>query len=106
MTRTPGRYDGVTEREFQSQILELLQYNRWACYHTHDSRRSEAGYPDVTALHARTGDKFVAELKTEKGKATPAQLEWLARFEACGIDSYLWRPSAIDAIIQRVRKPR
>lgn len=99
-------YDSVLERDFQAQVLELLKLNRWVSYHTHDSRRSTAGFPDIVALHPASGDRLVMELKTEKGRATPEQLQWLAHFEACGIEAQLYRPSMIDDIIKRVRKAR
>lgn len=101
-----NRYDAVSEKDWQQQVRDLLRLNHWHAYHTHDSRRSDAGFPDVFALHPGSGDRFVAELKTEKGKATPAQLEWLAWFETCGIDAYLWRPSDVDRVIERVSKRR
>lgn len=101
-----NRYDAVSEKDWQQQVRDLLRLNGWRTYHTHDSRRSDAGFPDVLALHPASGDRFVAELKTEKGKATPAQSEWLAWFEACGIDAYLWKPSDVDRVIEQVSKRR
>lgn len=104
--RPPGIYDNVTEREWQNTVIELLEWNRWVVYHTHDSRRSQPGFPDVVALHPPSADKLVLELKTEKGKATPAQLQWLAWFDACGVEAQVARPSDIDQLIARARKPR
>ena len=41
----------------------------------------------------------LAELKTEKGKVSPAQVAWLERLEQCaGVEVYLWRPSHRDEI--------
>lgn len=96
----------MSERDWQAQVVELLEWNRWKHYHTFDARRSVVGFPDLIALHPASGDRLVAELKSERGKAAPEQLEWLAWFEACGVDSYLWRPSDVDAMIVRVSKSR
>ena len=46
-------------------------------YHTHDSRSSEEGFPDVVAINRDAGILWVAELKGLKTPTKPAQLEWL-----------------------------
>lgn len=99
-------YENVSEKEWQQQVRELLRLNGWQSYHTFDSRRSDPGWPDIVALHPRTGDLFVAELKSEYASATPEQLAWLEWFGACGIDAYLFKPSMIDEVIARVSKAR
>ena len=45
-------------------------------YHTHDSRKSEAGFPDLVMV--RNEHIWFVELKSEKGKLTSAQKTWLA----------------------------
>lgn len=100
--RTISPYDTVTEKQWQEQIRGLLKLQGYRCYHTHDSRRSEPGYPDIVAINPRTRDIFVAELKTERGIATPRQIEWLNWFELADICAYIWRPSMIDEIVARV----
>lgn len=63
-------------------------------YHTHDSRDSPAGFPDVMILMPRRKRVIVAELKTEKGKVTEAQQKWLDAYAAVNPEgTYLWRPS-------------
>ena len=66
----------ANEREFQAAVLELLGWHGWRTYHTHDSRRSNPGFPDIVAVHTHGGLIF-AELKTEKGRVSKAQQEWL-----------------------------
>lgn len=62
-------------------------------YHTHDSRRSEAGFPD---LHLILGIDVVRvayrELKRETGRVTPEQRHVMARLEKAGADVDVWRP--------------
>lgn len=100
--RTATAYDQITEKDWQAQVVELLQYRGYVVYHTFDSRRSQPGFPDLLALNPKTGDALVAELKSERGITTPRQLEWLTFFELCGTTGYVWRPSQIDEVIARV----
>lgn len=109
-------YGTVTETVFQEQVFQLLHLNRWKVAHFRAAMvgtrhmtpvaADGKGWPDLFAVHPATGDKFAAELKTEAGQLRPEQAEWLAWLENATIDCYVWRPSMIDAVIARVRKPR
>jgi hypothetical protein len=79
----------LTERIFQQVITEAARLGGWLVYHTHDSRRSEPGFPDLVLVRDRV---VFAELKTEKAKPTPEQLQWLERLEQAGAEVHLWRP--------------
>lgn len=94
----------VTEKEWQQQVVEILQWHGWRVYHTWSSLHSDAGFPDVFAIHQRTGDRLAAELKREGGKPTEAQIEWLVLFGLAKIDQYVWRPSDVDAVIERASR--
>lgn len=97
----------MTESAWQAMVVELMGYTGWRYYHTWSSIRSAAGFPDLVALHPDSGDRLVAELKTDTGKATAEQLQWLTWFEACGIDAYLWRPEQLEEVRARLqRHPR
>ena len=39
----------MTEKQFQSHIVQYAKMRGWLVYHTHDSRRSEPGFPDLVA---------------------------------------------------------
>ena len=85
-----------TEKQFQAQVVGLAKQLGWMAYHTYDSRRSEPGYPDLTLVHPQHGLIF-AELKTEKGRVSPEQREWLEVLSAVAfpyplISVYTWRP--------------
>lgn len=89
----------ISERVFQSQVLQLCKWLGLLAYHTHDSRRSQPGYPDLTIV-GPCGVVF-AELKTETGRVSPAQQQWLDALAAAGLDAYVWRPSHLhDGVIQ------
>ena len=87
----------VTEKQLQSDIIRLAKAAGWKTYHTHDSRRSEFGFPDLTMVRR---DRLVfAELKRELGKPTPEQGAWL--YELAGVKNvavYIWRPQDMKEI--------
>ena len=83
----------MTERTFQACVVKLAQSSGWLVYHTFDSRRSQPGYPDLHLVHAATGRSLFRELKTQKGKTSPAQDKWILALTAAGHDVAVWRPS-------------
>ena len=89
---TPAPEMPESESEFQGRVIALAYAKGWRIYHTYDSRRSVAGFPDLLMLHPQHG-QIVAELKTEKGKLTPQQANWLLAFEAAGLAAAIWRPA-------------
>lgn len=89
----------ITERDFQSDVIYLAETLGWTCYHTHDSRSSERGYPDLSMVRGKR--HIYAELKREslaRGKLTAAQLAWLVCLDVAGHECYLWRPSSWNQI--------
>lgn len=88
-----------TEKQFEAAVVEYAKLTGWLVYHTRDSRGSVAGFPDLMMVR---GDRLVvAELKTEKGRVSPAQQQWLDALaltchRALGV--YLWRPSDWSSI--------
>jgi VRR-NUC domain len=95
--KTPAQ----TERQFERAIVELAELNRWATYHTFDSRRSNPGFPDLVL--ARSDRLIFAELKSDTGRVSKAQEAWLdaLRFVAEAVRSLtgewfirvvVWRP--------------
>lgn len=81
----------LTEKAFTQMVIDLAHYLGWMSYHTHDSRHSEPGFPDLCMI--KDGRIVFAELKTETGKATPQQEHWLKELSKCNTEVYLWRPS-------------
>lgn len=95
----------MTETELQAAVVELAQRLGYLTYHTHDSRHSAKGFPDLVLVHPRTGWLLFAELKSQDGRPTPDQDQWLRALALRGV-SFLWRPSAwhdgsIIAALQR-----
>jgi len=99
MTRHPP----ISENAFQQQVIDLAHLCGWLVYHTHDSRRSAAGFPDLTFVHPQRGDFFLAELKSERGRVSSAQQQCIDALRLAGISTYVWRPADFDAIVHRLQ---
>lgn len=80
----------MTESELQSHVRDLARQLGLRCYHTADSRRSDAGWPDLVIVGRRL---ILRELKTETGRLRPEQEAWIADLEQAGADVAVWRPS-------------
>lgn len=87
----------ITEKEFQSNVVELASRLRWRSYHTLDSTGSAAGFPDVVLVR---GTRLVmAELKRDNGRISSAQQAWLDDLERVrSVGAYLWRPKDWDEL--------
>jgi nucleotide-binding universal stress UspA family protein len=117
----PPQATGADEKHFMADVVKLAKRLGWRVYHTHNSRRSEPGFPDlvlarpkiITGPYAMSAARVIfAELKTETGKVEPAQQEWLDVLQAVAenagnngrnVEVYLWRPSMWPEI-ERVLK--
>lgn len=104
MTEQIGLPRGISERDFQDRIVELARLRRWLVYHTHDSRRSDPGFPDLVMVR---GDALLfAELKSEKGRVSVEQHEWLRALRRVaaamheGVEVHVWRPSDWPQIVE------
>lgn len=86
-----------SEAGFQRTVVEYAKLRRWWCYHDSDSRRNQAGLPDLILI--RDGLIVMAELKAAKGRVRPAQAEVLALLGAVeelahgAVRVRLWRPA-------------
>lgn len=94
----------MTERQWQRQVERIATSARWLWYHTHDSRRSPEGFPDLVLVRAPR--LVFAELKRdgEYTKHGGPQQRWLTELAACrehGItlpEVYVWRPADLDDV--------
>lgn len=86
-----GALHAQTEASFQAQVIELARLRRWRHYHTRDSRRSVAGFPDLVLV--RRERLIVAELKAEGGRLTREQAGWIGDLEVTPAEVHVWRPS-------------
>lgn len=80
----------MSEAVLQRNVIALCKQLGLLAYHTHDSRRSEAGFPDLVIV-GQDGVLF-RELKTQTGKVSVDQLHWLTSLRFAGQDADVWRP--------------
>lgn len=92
----------LSERDFQAQVIELAETLGYRCYHTHDSRRSREGWPDLAMW--KIGRFLLAELKTERGHLQEMQLITIAQLRAAGVEAHIWRPRDWDKIVATLRR--
>jgi len=98
-------------------VIKLLQLNGWRVLHIRPARRKSTedgerwetpvqcdgkGFCDILAL--RDDRELIAELKSEKGKKTPEQEEWIQAFLRAGREVYLWRPRDWEEIVEVVSR--
>lgn len=97
----------MTEDQLLQAVRDLARLNGFATYHTHRSDRSEPGFPDLVLV--RPPLILFRELKSERGRLTDPQREWLRQLRESGQDVGVWRPSdlrggAVAAQLARVRR--
>lgn len=91
----------VSEKEFQDTVTDALSLFGWLWYHTHDSRRSNKGFPDVVAVRGQR--VLFIELKREDGRVTVEQKDWLLKLRDAGREAFVLRPSQMDAFLEGIR---
>ena len=91
----------MTEAAFMGQIIDTARLLGWRCYHTADSRRSQAGYPDLTLVRDRI---VFLEVKTETGRISTEQADWIAAINAAGGTALVVRPSQWDEIVASLKR--
>ena len=106
----------VSEKQFQQQIVDLARRSGWICFHPYDSRRSTAGYPDLTLARIGTTPEMTwrtelifFEVKKQTGRTTDAQAKWIALLRHVpGVVARVVRPSDWDEIVALLsrRSPR
>lgn len=95
----------LSEKQFQQQVIDLAKMTGWKTYHTHDSRRSNPGFPDLVMV--RRGRMIFAELKTRTGRVSAEQEQWLDELRQCpNAEVYLLRPADMPLIAQILSSAR
>ncbi len=86
----------LSEKDFQQRIIDRARALGWLVYHTHNSRRSTEGFPDLVL--ARAGRVIFTEVKAEKGQLSKGQKEWLNNLAHETHEVHVWRPSNLAVI--------
>ena len=81
----------MTEAELQESVRRMCADLRLYHYHPHDSRRSQAGWPDSVIIGPR-GIAF-RELKTQAGQLSSEQRHVGYLLCGLGLSWEVWRPN-------------
>ena len=92
---------GLSEKAWQAQVIDLATLYRWHHFHVFDSRRSAAGWPDLTLV--RPPELLFAELKTDRGRLTRDQRLWIEWLLSCGQEVHVWRPRDFADVHDRLK---
>ena len=88
-------HEPVTEKHLESAIADLCRRLGLLRYHTFRSDKSEPGFPDEVIVSGDTA--LFWELKTERGKPSPAQTRWLEALRAVRrLDVRIVRPADLQ----------
>lgn len=94
------------EAAFQARIIELATLCGWKVWHCYDARRTVPGFPDLVLVRERV---LFRELKTDKGRLTQEQKDWIDAINAAeNGDAAVWRPRDWEDLILpllRARRP-
>lgn len=95
--------DYLREDAWQRQVIELAQLAGWRIYHTWSSLHSPSGFPDLVCV--RPPRIVMIELKSERGRISRPQQEWLTALERCpGVEAYVWRPRDWEAVVEILQR--
>lgn len=96
----------MAEKQFQQSVLDLATKLGYEHYHTHDSRRSDPGFPDLVLAHREKGRILFIECKLDDTKTTPAQDYWHDTLAWCDQEVYVVRPRDWDEIAYILMLPQ
>ena len=92
----------VSEKQFQESVRQVATKTGWLYYHTFDSRKCPAGFPDCVLVR---GQRVIfAELKAQDGTVSLEQKLWLeALAKIHGNEVYIWRPDDFAEICELLK---
>lgn len=86
------------EADFQARVMKIAKAHGYLCYHTHDSRKSQEGFPDLVLT--KPGRLLFLELKSTT-KLDHDQETWLAVLgkSVPGVVAGCFYPEQYDEIV-------
>lgn len=80
----------LSEKQFMAQVIQFAKLHSWLVYHTHDSRRSEPGFPDLVLVR---GERLLfVELKLDDTRTSQEQDKWIDAIRRARVQVLVWRP--------------
>lgn len=93
----------TTEKDLREQVRDACGLFGWKFYFTWTSIHSPRGFPDLVLVNPEKKRVIFAELKSEDGKVSEKQQEWLDALVDAGQMVYVWRPHHIEEIVTILR---
>lgn len=96
--------DLISEKAFQDeQLIPMLQRLGYFPWHDLDSRKNEAGFPDVWAISPARG-LIVVEAKSETGRLMRCQECWITLLRRHAQLAFVIRPSQLDDLANLLQR--
>lgn len=111
----------MSERVLKNTIVMYARRYGWLVHHDLPSQRAngswstavqgDSGFPDLVLVHPGNPDRhsqaqiIYAELKTQRGKLTTGQQQWLDALQASCQTAVVWRPNDLQDIFTKLRTP-
>ena len=105
----------MTENELKSVVLNVARRAGWMIHHdlpamSRNGRwathvEGTVGFPDLVLVHPNAGQLLFVELKSDKGKTTTSQDNWLAAIGLAGCENHVVRPADLEFITHRLTRP-
>jgi hypothetical protein len=105
----------MSEADWQRQVVELAGILGWQHLHVRRTigrgkkwvtATNLKGFPDLLLWHETMRRIVAAELKTNKGRVQPEQLDVLRSLQAAGMETFVWRPDDLDDVKHILSWPR
>jgi len=95
----------MTEDELLAAITGAATLYGWRWFHIRRSdlarQMGQPGFPDL--ILSRGAAMLAMELKTERGRLTVDQAEWLGAFGRAGVEYLVVRPRNLDTVLAWLR---
>ena len=103
MKKKSNKLPQLSEKLFMGRVIAGANALGYLVYHTHDSRRSTAGWPDLVLCHPKSHRLLIVEVKTDAGKVSVAQQMWLDALILAGVEALVLRPADWDTFWETLR---
>jgi hypothetical protein len=104
----PPMHD-ASEKLFQDNVKRIARMAGWQIFHATPKQvrpgvmvSDGPGFPDLVLVSTIGRGIIYAELKTEQGRLSPIQKQWGQNILANGGEYYVWRPSQLELIAERL----
>lgn len=99
----------MNEGELQQAVMEMAGTFGWYVAHFRPALTKHGwrtpvsadgkGFPDLVLVNPTMGKILYRELKADKGKLSPEQVQWGEWLTAAGADYAVWRPADWKVIV-------